>query len=177
MRFTSVKADLNLKEVPLNAQTGDFNPTSLAEQMNRRPINELVVKSWIDRAGKRVLQSCLHILTDFVMPGARKSSLVFCVDIEHVLALTQTFRQHGIDARSIDSRTNPNERKLLVSQFRQGVFPVLVNCGQWNVICQLLPHILTQEISHLDRRRGYTQYRLYCCGAAHTVTKCLCSNG
>ncbi|XP_006454300.1 hypothetical protein AGABI2DRAFT_114052 [Agaricus bisporus var. bisporus H97] len=111
MRFTSVKADLNLKEVPLNAQTGDFNPTSLAEQMNRRPINELVVKSWIDRA------------------GARKSSLVFCVDIEHVLALTQTFRQHGIDARSIDSRTNPNERKLLVSQFRQGVFPVLVNCA------------------------------------------------
>jgi hypothetical protein len=60
MRFTSVKADLNLKEVTLNAQTGDFNPASLAEQLNQRPINELVVKSWIDRAGKPFLPSCLY---------------------------------------------------------------------------------------------------------------------
>jgi ATP-dependent helicase IRC3 len=150
MRFTSVKTNLNLKEVTLNAQTGDFNPTSLAEQMNQRPINELVVKSWIDRAGKSFLWTCLYILTESMMLADRRSSLIFCVDIAHVLALTETFRQHGIDARSVDSHTNPNERKLLISQFRQGVFPVLVNCGWWK--CHLLVAItfLTPEISRVD---------------------------
>lgn len=52
IRFTSVKANLNLDRVALNTQTGDFNPSSLVQQMNKEPINELVVKSWIDRAGE-----------------------------------------------------------------------------------------------------------------------------
>ncbi|KAF9453867.1 P-loop containing nucleoside triphosphate hydrolase protein [Macrolepiota fuliginosa MF-IS2] len=111
IRFTTVRASLNLDEVTLNPQTGDFNPSSLVQQVNKEPINELVVKSWIDRAADR------------------KSTLVFCVNIDHVRALTATFRRFGIDARYIDSQTNPTERKTLVSQFKEGLFPVLVNCA------------------------------------------------
>ncbi|KAF5355713.1 hypothetical protein D9756_003723 [Leucocoprinus leucothites] len=111
IRFTSVKASLKLDEVSVNSQTGDFNSTSLAKQINTEPMRELVVKSWIDRASER------------------KSTLVFCVNVEHVHALTATFRSFGIDARGIDSQTDAAERKLLISQFKERVFPVLVNCG------------------------------------------------
>lgn len=51
VRFTTVRAQLNLKDVTINTRTGDFNPTSLAHVINTDTINRLVVQSWIDRAG------------------------------------------------------------------------------------------------------------------------------
>jgi len=51
VRFTSVKAQINLQDVTINSRNGDFNPTSLAHVVNTDSINELVVRSWMDRAG------------------------------------------------------------------------------------------------------------------------------
>ncbi|KAG6851171.1 hypothetical protein H0H93_015181 [Arthromyces matolae] len=93
VRFTSVRANLNLKSVTINARSGEFNPSSLAQVVNSDSINELVVKTWIDRA-----------------------------------ALTQSFRDHGIDARYVYAKTPPTERQALVAAFRAGQFPVLINC-------------------------------------------------
>jgi len=62
--------------------------------------------------------------------ATRKSTLVFCVNIDHVEALTQTFRGFGIDARYLYSKTPVAERKHLIASFKAGHFPVLVNCGQ-----------------------------------------------
>ncbi|KAF4605167.1 hypothetical protein EYR40_003950 [Pleurotus pulmonarius] len=111
VRFTTVRAQLNLKDVTINTRTGDFNPTSLAHVINTDTINRLVVQSWIDRA------------------GSRKSTLVFCVSLEHVRALTQTFRNYGVDARYVYAKTPTNERKQLVDGFKCGEFPVLINCA------------------------------------------------
>ena len=61
----------------------------------------------------------------------RKSTLVFCVNIEHVKALTQTFRKYGIDARYLFADTPHSQRKTLISEFKGGLFPVLVNCGEF----------------------------------------------
>ena len=67
----------------------------------------------------------------FLFCGAdnRKSTLVFCVNLSHVRELTQTFRDSGIDARYVHSKTPAAERKLLVEGFKAGEYPVLVNCG------------------------------------------------
>lgn len=111
VRFTSVRANINLKDVSVNSRTGDFNPTSLAHVINTETVNNLVVKTWLDRA------------------ATRKSTLVFCVNIAHVQALTQTFRNYGVDARYVYSRTPAAERKALISSFRTGQFPVLLNCA------------------------------------------------
>ena len=51
MKFTTVKAKLDLDSVGINSQTGDFLTRSLAEVINTDQINTLVVKSWLDRAG------------------------------------------------------------------------------------------------------------------------------
>ena len=60
----------------------------------------------------------------------RKSTLVFCVNLAHVRDLTQVFRKFGIDARYVYSGTPSTERKALISSFKAGQYPVLVNCGQ-----------------------------------------------
>ena len=59
----------------------------------------------------------------------RKSTLVFCVNLSHVRELTQTFRDAGIDARHVHSKTSAAERRLLIEDFKAGKYPVLVNCG------------------------------------------------
>jgi ATP-dependent helicase IRC3 len=59
----------------------------------------------------------------------RKSTLVFCVNLAHVQELTNIFRGFGIDARYVYSRTPVAERKSLINSFKEGAFPVLVNCG------------------------------------------------
>uniref|UniRef100_A0A0W0F5M0 P-loop containing nucleoside triphosphate hydrolase protein n=1 Tax=Moniliophthora roreri TaxID=221103 RepID=A0A0W0F5M0_MONRR len=109
VRFTSVQATINLKEVTVNSRTGDFNPTSLAQVINTDTINHLVVQTYLD--------------------PTRKTTLIFCVNIAHTEALTQAFRGFGIDARYISSKTPVTERKALIASFRQGQFPVLVNCS------------------------------------------------
>ncbi|KAJ6604602.1 P-loop containing nucleoside triphosphate hydrolase protein [Mycena vulgaris] len=112
VRFTTVHASINLKDVTVNSRTGDFNPTSLAQVVNTETVNQMVVKAWLDKAGP-----------------TRKSTLVFCVNVAHVEALTQTFRGFGVDARYIFSGTPMNERQALIASFRAGQFPVLINCA------------------------------------------------
>lgn len=70
------------------------------------------------------LSTCLSLLS-----AKRKSTLIFCVNINHVMALTKTFRGHGIDARFVYSDTPTAERKGLIASFKAGEFPVLINCG------------------------------------------------
>ncbi|KAG6381131.1 P-loop containing nucleoside triphosphate hydrolase protein [Boletus reticuloceps] len=94
------------------AMTGDFNATSLAHIINTETINNLVVQAWLDRASSE-----------------RKSTLVFCVNLAHVGQLTKTFREFGIDARQLHSNTPAIERRTLITEFKAGCYPVLVNCA------------------------------------------------
>ncbi|OCH96088.1 P-loop containing nucleoside triphosphate hydrolase protein [Obba rivulosa] len=111
VRFTTVRAKIDLSEVTISSKTGDFHPTSLAHVINTQSLNNLVVRSWLDRA------------------EGRKSTLIFCVDLAHVRDLTGTFREYGIDARYVYSGTPAAERKALIAAFKAGHFPVLVNCA------------------------------------------------
>ncbi|KAH6659773.1 P-loop containing nucleoside triphosphate hydrolase protein [Truncatella angustata] len=90
--FTTVESTADLSMVRGGAN-GDFQPGDLSRVVNTEQVNEITVRSWLAKA------------------AGRKSTLAFCVDLSHVAGLTQTFRNHGIDAR-----------------FAQE-FPVLINCG------------------------------------------------
>ncbi|WWD16731.1 hypothetical protein CI109_101162 [Kwoniella shandongensis] len=108
-RSTTVKADLELVEVEIN-ENGDFKPSSLASKVNTKEVNELIVRTYLHRAANR------------------RSTLVFCVDLDHVANLTQAFREAGIDARSISSMSKPEARRDTIASFGAGEFPVLINC-------------------------------------------------
>jgi ATP-dependent helicase IRC3 len=90
--------------------TGDFKTSSLAPHVNTAAINDLIVRSYLHRAGDR------------------RSTLIFCVDLSHVANVTQAFREAGIDARSVSSLSAGKNRKETLDSFASGELPVLVNC-------------------------------------------------
>ncbi|KAM0563546.1 hypothetical protein ACHAPJ_001270 [Fusarium lateritium] len=108
--FTTVESKANLSKVKKGA-FGDYLPGELSKAVNTSEINDITVRSWMAKA-----------------PG-RKSTLVFCVDVAHVVELTDRFRKHGFDARYVTGETPKIERGETLDSFRKGEFPVLVNCG------------------------------------------------
>lgn len=124
--FTTVQTKADISRVKKGAN-GDFQPSELSRVVNTEQVNDITVRSWMSKA------------------EGRKSTLVFCVDLEHVAGLTNTFRKHGLDARFVTGDTPKSERSARLDAFRSGEFPVLVNCGVFtegtdipNIDCVLL---------------------------------------
>ena len=124
--FTTVESKADLSEVK-NSKSGDFQASALSKAVNTEETNEITVRAWMARA------------------QSRKSTLVFCVDLAHVSSLTRTFRKYGFDARFVTGNTAKTTRSELLDAFRNGEYPVLLNCGVFtegtdipNVDCVLL---------------------------------------
>jgi ATP-dependent helicase IRC3 len=124
--FTTVQSKADISKVKKGVN-GDFQPSELSQVVNTEQINEITVRSWLSKA------------------QGRKSTLVFCVDLNHVAGLTNTFRKLGIDARFVTGDTPKSERGERLDGFKAGKFPVLVNCGVFtegtdipNIDCVLL---------------------------------------
>ncbi|KAJ5665415.1 ATP-dependent helicase IRC3 [Penicillium maclennaniae] len=124
--FTTVKSEANLSNVRKD-QFGDFASGSLSKAVNTVNTNNITVRAWMANA------------------QGRKSTLVFCVDVEHAKELTATFREHGVDARYITATTPKTTRAKQLDAFRKQEFPVLLNCGLFtegtdipNIDCVLL---------------------------------------
>lgn len=108
--FTTVETSTDMSKVKRGA-SGDFQVPSLSKAVNTDQNNDLTVRTWFAKA------------------SGRKSTLVFCVDLNHVASLTQKFRQHGVDARFVTGDTPDIERSQILDDFRNGMFPILINCG------------------------------------------------
>ncbi|KAK3688103.1 P-loop containing nucleoside triphosphate hydrolase protein [Podospora appendiculata] len=127
--FTTVQSTADLRGVKTKGfgDSGEFDTASLSRVVNTDAINDVAVRAWHAKA------------------AARKSTLVFCVDLAHVAAMTQRFRHYGYDARFVTGDTPPRERSERLDAFKRGEFPVLVNCGVFtegtdipNIDCVLL---------------------------------------
>lgn len=124
--FTTVKSGANLSKVRKD-NFGDFAIGSLSKAVNTTNSNNITVRAWMANAQDR------------------KSTLVFCVDVEHARQLTMTFREHGVDARYLTATTPKTVRAEQLEAFRWQEFPVLLNCGLFtegtdipNIDCVLL---------------------------------------
>ena len=110
VRFTTVQSGADLSRVE-TLRGGDFQTASLSKAVNTPESNDITVRSWLSIAGER------------------KSTLVFCVDLNHVAAMTAAFRGHGIDARFVTSDTQTKIRAERLAMFKNEEYPVLLNCG------------------------------------------------
>ena len=126
VKFTTVRTFAKLDKVRIN-KNGDFATSSLSTAVRSQECNDVTVRTWLKEAKNR------------------KSTLVFCVDVAHVLALQSAFRNLSIDARSVTGRTTIAERTHALDSFKKGDYPVLLNCGVFtegtdipNVDCVLL---------------------------------------
>ena len=109
VKFTTVQSGVDLSRV--RSTRGDFEIGGLSKAVNNNETNEITVRSWLAEASQR------------------KSTLAFCVDLEHVAALTATFRAHGVDAKFITGETAVDVRAQRLAAFKNSEFPVLLNCG------------------------------------------------
>ena len=124
--FTTVESKADVSRVKKRS-SGDFQTGDLSKAVNNEKTNEITVRAWLTKA------------------VGRKSTIVFCVDLAHVSDLTAAFRAHGIDARSITGDTPKQIRGERLDAFKDGEFPVLLNCGVFtegtdipNIDCVLL---------------------------------------
>ncbi|EMS24929.1 UvrABC complex, subunit B [Rhodotorula toruloides NP11] len=113
LQFTTIRLGdrLNLDEVDVSRQTGDFVPSSLANAMDKSEFNNFAIDAWFEKAQDR------------------RSTLIFAASVPHSVNLANAFRERGIDARFVSMATKQADRAELYRAFRAGEYPVLINYG------------------------------------------------
>jgi ATP-dependent helicase IRC3 len=124
--FTSVRIKADLSKVS-SGKDGDFQTAALSNVVNTAENNDATFLAWQERAANRL------------------STLVFCVDVQHVRDLTATFQRHGVEAHYVTGETPVKLRNEMVDAFKGRKFPVLLNCSVFtegtdipNIDCVLL---------------------------------------
>jgi ATP-dependent helicase IRC3 len=144
-----VKTDLGKVSV---LGSGDFASGELSRAVNTPRNNDALVSAWREKCSER------------------NSTLVFCVDVQHVRDLARTFRERGYESRFVTGSTPNRERSETIDRFKRSEFPVLLNCGVFaegtdiaNIDCIVLArptksrNLLVQMIGRgmrLDARSG-----------------------
>lgn len=100
------KADLsNVKTI-----AGDFAEDEAAEQMGKAEIVGDVVDTWFRMGGNR-------------------QTVLFAVNVAHSKALCAEFRLRDVEAVHIDGRTDKDERKQMISDYKAGKIKMLCTVG------------------------------------------------
>ncbi|KAI9273200.1 P-loop containing nucleoside triphosphate hydrolase protein [Helicostylum pulchrum] len=111
MKVTTINTHVDLDNVGVGQH--DFKQAELSRAVNTKTRNEVILSSWKKYAHEK----------------DRKSTLVFAVDIPHTVELCNTFRDAGIEASFITSKTPALSRHEILQDFKSGKIPVLVNCA------------------------------------------------
>lgn len=101
-----VGAQDELGKVRRTAQ--DFDMGEVEKIMNKRAINEEVVKHWKEKAGDR-------------------PTIVFCSNVDHARAVTAVFQEQGVKAAYIDGDMSKTERRAILKAYDRGELQVLIN--------------------------------------------------
>lgn len=88
---------------------GDFNQKQLAEAVNKARRNRAAVDAWKLYASDR-------------------STIAFCVDVQHAVDLAAIFRADGINAVPLSGETGKDDRRAILKDFAAGRIPVITNC-------------------------------------------------
>lgn len=90
-------------------RAGDFATDDLAEAVNTEVRNKLAVRAYRE-----------------LVDG--KKCLVFCVDVAHARSMSDAFHADGISSAHVVGSTEPETRKKVLDDFRNGRIRVLTNC-------------------------------------------------
>lgn len=110
-KVVQVKTNVKLDGVQLAG--GDYQSQELSKTVNTPERNKLALE----------IYQRLHTKHKF------KATLVFAVDIKHCEDLEQFFSSQGVQSEAITSKTSRTQRLRILSDYRLGKIPVLINCG------------------------------------------------
>ena len=110
--YMSVKADsIDQQQVfglARRGADGDFSLAEMSEKLDVRP--------------------SIGRLCDTVLRYApNRKGIVYAIDIKHAEHIAEHYREHGINAVAISSKTPDDERRLTIDGFKAGQIQVLVN--------------------------------------------------
>lgn len=97
--------------IGIKTVAGEFNQKELEETVDNPLRNKIIVEAYKKYAHNR------------------KSTLVFCVGIDHLRHVVDAFKDEGISCEGLDSTNNKEDRKKIIDRFKSGKTSVLVNCG------------------------------------------------
>lgn len=131
-----IHTGVDLSAVPVSSVTKDFSQPKLAQAINDARRNDIIVAAWKELAQSR----------------GRRSTLVFCVDVDHIQRLQAAFKAQGVDAYGVDGQTAVEERAAILDGFRDGEIPVLLNCAVR--LCE--PSIPTTMLNYVSAHHVWT---------------------
>lgn len=99
------KAILSIKK---KSSTGDYRIADLLQNLN------------VERHVKKLILS-------YTTYANGLKGIVYCISIEHAHNICEAYKNIGVVAEFIDSKTPKTERELIVQEFREGKIQVLVN--------------------------------------------------
>lgn len=109
VKFSTIGAKIDLSNV--SAKKHDYDVSSLSEAMNDPDVNDRVALSYIK------LQKEYNF----------KSTLIFCVDINHCKTLCSVLQGLGVNAQYVTGTTTKHERQAIIEDFKNGKIEVLCN--------------------------------------------------
>lgn len=110
IQYYKVKTGIDLNSVKTTA--GDFQIDQLADQVNNPARNNLCVEKYLELGGGK--------------------AIVFCVDVQHVKDMQQSFVNKGVDCDIVIGSTDSDERRQTLRKFHEAASKqniVLVNCA------------------------------------------------
>jgi len=117
MKVYSIKTKIELKGISTstkeNEAGSDFVVSQLAKAIDVPDRNELVVDKWLEISGRE----------------GKKSTLVFAANVKHIENLVAVFESRGVRAVGVHGKTDRDERRQIIQDFKDGEIPVIVNCG------------------------------------------------
>ena len=132
--YMSIREDCEdwciVKSLRKRGADGDFSLREMSEKLNVQPSIE------------RLCDTILRYAPD-------KKGITYAIDIAHAERIAQYYREHGLNAVAISSKTPPEERKQLIEWFRN------TNCHEIerdsNTNCHELPTNLSTNCHELER--------------------------
>lgn len=109
VRLSKIEVSIDWSKV--RSSGGDFVQKDLSEAVNKDDINVMVTRGFMQLKKKYNY----------------KSTLIFCVDIEHCKTLCGVLRKNGIKAQYVTGETVHHERRAILDDFRSGEIEVLCN--------------------------------------------------
>ena len=100
---------LNLEGIKKTA--GEYNLKDLALRVDKADVVTQAVRDMVDK----------------VRSEARKSIIVFCIDIEHCEHVSQELRKYGVQSETVTGKTPIRERERLVDEFKAGRIQYLLS--------------------------------------------------
>ena len=99
---------LDLKNIKNNSTNTDFDPNQLNEEFNNNSLVSNIVEEW-------------HKI------AKDKKTLVFAISIEHSFTLKDKFKEFGINAEVVTSKTPKRDREKILEDFKNNEIQVLIN--------------------------------------------------